>query len=87
MKSVKAGLALFALLMAIMGYSLAQLEFTSVKADAGTCCRFSSGCPGSEICRNLANTHPCCDVGLPGCGGPGHCGKDKDGFEPELPEN
>lgn len=83
MKSVKAGLALFALLMAIMGYSLAQLEFTPVKADAGTCCRYSSSCPGTEICRNLANTHACCDPASPSCAGPGHCGKD--GFEPEPP--
>lgn len=83
MKSIKTKIAFLALLMAVMGYSIAQLEFTSVNADAGNCCRYSSGCPGTELCRNLANTYACCDPEAPGCKGPGYC--QGTGFEPEPP--
>jgi len=84
MKMLKTIIPLVALL-AVMGFAFAQLDFTPVSADSGSCCRYSSGCPGAELCKNLANTYACCDPETTGCKGPGYCQGSGGEFEIESP--
>lgn len=74
MRTMKTVLPLVALLIA-MGYALGQLTYTPVKAESGTCCRYSSTCEGTDLCRTPANTAPCCDPSAASCNGGGYCGK------------
>lgn len=63
----------FVFVVVTIGFALGQITFTSARAEAGTCCSFSSECPGTQHCMTPPNTLPCCPPGGPGCKGPGYC--------------
>jgi len=65
---------LYITLMLGICYSGLQLGEDSVRAEeAATCCVYSSGCPGTQVCYLPGERAACCDPAAPSCTGANYC--------------
>jgi len=64
---------LYVTLMFGLSYSVMQLGEEAALAEAGTCCAYSSGCPGSQICYLPGERTACCDPSSESCTGANYC--------------